>query len=100
MAFLKNKVVVITGASSGIGAATAMVFAQEGCALVITARRLEKLEILKQNIVSLGVPCLVVQTDVTQLKDVKKLFSLVEKQFGHIDILVNNAGIGRNALLL
>ncbi len=100
MSFLQNKVVVITGASSGIGAATALAFAQEGCAVVLAARRVEKLESLKQQIVGLGVPCLVVQTDVTQLKDVKKLFSTAEKQFGHVDILVNNAGIGRNAFLL
>ena len=96
----KNKVVVITGASSGIGAASALAFAAEGCAVVLAARRIERLEILKEKVLSFSVPCLVVQADVTSLKDVKKLFSLVEKQFGHVDILVNNAGIGRNALLL
>ena len=100
MSFLQNKVVVITGASSGIGEATALAFAYEGSTVVLAARRVEKLQKLEQKVGSLGVPCLVVQTDVTQLKDVKKLFVEVEKKFGHIDILVNNAGIGRNFSLI
>lgn len=100
MSFLRNKVVVITGASSGIGAATALAFAQEGSGVVLAARRKERLEVLKEKILSFGVPCLVVETDVTQLKSVQKLFSEVEKHFSHVDILVNNAGIGRNARLV
>jgi len=96
MVSLQNKVVVLTGASSGIGEASALHFAREGCTLVLAARRIEKLEELKKKVLALGVPCLVVKTDVAQQKDVKKLFALVEKEFGHVDILVNNAGIGRN----
>lgn len=96
MVSLQKKVVVITGASSGIGEATALGFAREGSTLVLAARRVEKLEKIKEKVLSLGVPCVIVQTDVSQQMDVKKLFALVEKEFGRVDILVNNAGIGRN----
>ena len=95
MNFLQNKIVVITGASSGIGEATALAFAQKGCSIVLAARRVEKLKFLQEKIESFGVPCLVVQTDVTQLKSVQKLFSEVKKHFSSVDIFINNAGIGR-----
>lgn len=93
---LDKKVVVITGASSGIGEATAMAFAKKGSSIVLVARRLERLEQLREKILALGVACLAIQTDVAKQKEVQKLFSLVEKEFGRVDILVNNAGIGRN----
>jgi len=93
----QDKVVVITGASSGIGEACALAFAQEGCSLVLAARRVEKLDMLKEKIEAVGVPCLVMKTDVSKLKDVQRLFSEVKKQFSTIDILVNNAGVGRNS---
>ncbi|MDP3729052.1 MAG: SDR family oxidoreductase [bacterium] len=96
MVSLQNKVVVLTGASSGIGEASALAFAKEGCTLVLVARRLERLEKLKEKILSLGVPCIAIKTDVAKQKDVQRLFYLVEKEFGHVDVLVNNAGIGRN----
>ncbi|HIH14869.1 MAG: clavaldehyde dehydrogenase [archaeon GW2011_AR17] len=99
MAFLKNKVVVITGASSGIGEATALAFAREGCSVVLAARRLDKLKALEKKILSLDVACLAIQTDVSQQKEVQRLFSFVEKRFGRVDILVNNAGVGRNVSL-
>lgn len=91
-----DKVVVITGASSGIGEATALMFAEKGCCVVLAARRVEKLEAVKKKVISLGAVCLAVKVDVSQQKDVKHLFSVVEREFGHVDILVNNAGVGRN----
>jgi len=86
---LEGKVALITGASSGIGAGTARVFAKEGARLVIAARRVDKLNALAAE---LGTDVLVHQTDVTQEDQVLSLFAAAEA-FGEIDILINNAGI-------
>lgn len=100
MTLLKNKVLVITGASSGIGAATALAFAREGSSVVLAARRLERLRGLQEKIRAFGGNCFVVRTDVSRQKDVQRLFAFSEKHFGRVDILVNNAGVGKNARLL
>ena len=94
MTSLKNEVVVITGASSGIGKAAAVAFAKNGAKIVLAARRIEKLNELKNQISSYNKNCLCVKTDVTVENDVKNLFNETEKQFGGIDILLNNAGRG------
>jgi NAD(P)-dependent dehydrogenase (short-subunit alcohol dehydrogenase family) len=86
---LEGKVAVITGASSGIGAGTARVFAKEGARLVIAARRVDKLQALAEE---LGTDVLVHQTDVTKEDQVLSLFAAAEA-FGPIDVLINNAGI-------
>lgn len=90
---LKNKTVIITGASSGIGAATAKKLATAGANVVLAARRMEKLQDLKKEIDgnSSNVHC--VETDVTNRDDVEQLFKETMETFGTCDILINNAGI-------
>ena len=100
MSVLRNKVVVITGASSGIGEGVALAFAREGSTVILAARRREKLNRLKEKVLALGGSCFAVETDVRLLEDVKRLFLFVEKECGRVDILVNNAGIGRNFFLM
>lgn len=94
MMSLKNKVVVITGASSGIGEATAIEFAKKSAKVVLVARRTEKLEKLKDYIDSFNRNCIYIKTDVTQEKEVINLFDETEKKFGRIDILINSVGKG------
>lgn len=92
---LKNKVAIITGASSGIGKAVATLFAQEGAIVVAGARRLEKLNDLKQNVENKGYEGKIVpvEVDVSKDEDLKKLVDTAIENFNTIDILVNNAGI-------
>jgi NADP-dependent 3-hydroxy acid dehydrogenase YdfG len=90
---LKNKVAIITGASSGIGEATAKALAAEGAKVVLAARRVERLEKLKGEIEASGGEALVVKTDVVVRKEVEKLAEKTIKRFGKIDILINNAGL-------
>jgi len=97
MVVLRDKVAVITGASSGIGRAAAIAFARKGCKVVLAARRIKKLKELKEEIVSFNKNCWYLQTDVSREKDVIRLFNEAERVFGRIDILVNNAGRGLEA---
>lgn len=90
-----NRVSIITGASSGIGAATARLFASEGYKTVLAARRVELLNDLAEEIKSAGGEVLVVKTDITKLDQVENLVSQTITHYGRIDILVNNAGLGR-----
>ncbi|MBW2963468.1 SDR family oxidoreductase [Candidatus Woesearchaeota archaeon] len=99
MASLKNKVVVITGASSGIGKAAALEFAKKKSKIVLAARRTEKLKELENFIKRFNPNVLSVQTDVSKKTDVQNLFNQTEKKFGQTDILVNNAGRGLKANL-
>ena len=94
---IKNKVVIITGASSGIGEATARQFGKEGAKIVLAARRVDKLESLAQEILALGsgAETLVVQADLSKLEDIQSLVKQTVDKFGRIDVLVNNAGFGR-----
>ncbi len=90
---LEGKVAVITGASSGIGEATAIMFAKEGARVVLGARRIDKLEKLANQIKKAGGEVTVKATDVSVEQDVKELIELAIKTYSQIDILVNNAGI-------
>jgi short-subunit dehydrogenase len=94
---IKNKVAIITGASSGIGEATARVFGREGAKLVLAARRVDKLLTLAQEINSMntGAETLVIQADLSRLEDIQTMIAQTLEKFGRIDILVNNAGFGR-----
>jgi short-subunit dehydrogenase len=89
----KDKVVVITGASSGIGRATALMLAKRGAHLVLAARREEPLDELAVRCEALGVRCLVVPTDVSDASAVRALATQAIEAFGHIDGWVNNAGV-------
>lgn len=97
---LKNRVVVVSGASSGLGAQMAKGFAAQGADLVITARRIEKLESLAEEIRAMGVKCLPIKCDVTDSAMVDTAAETVEKEFGKVDVLVNCAGAAANAGVL
>ena len=95
-----GKVVVVSDASSGLGAQMAKGFAKQGANVVITARRLEKLEALAEVIRGMGVKCMPVKCDVTDSKMVNEVAATVEKEFGKVDVLVNCAGSAENAGVL
>src|SRR5580765_6604018 len=88
---IEGKVVVITGASSGLGEATARHLAQQGARLVLGARRLDRLQALAKNL-SLGASA-VMQTDVTKCEQVKRLADHAVQSHGRIDVILNNAGL-------
>ncbi|WP_339885904.1 SDR family oxidoreductase [Polaribacter vadi] len=90
---IKDKVVIITGASSGIGEATALKMAKEGAKVVLTARSKTKLKELAKKIKANNGIALVVTADVTKSKDFKKVVEKAKKEFGSVHILVNNAGL-------
>ena len=90
---IKDKVVIITGASSGIGEATALKLAKEGAKVVLTARSKTKLKELAKKIKADNGTALVVTADVTKSKDFKKVVDKAKKEFGSVHILVNNAGL-------
>ncbi|WP_099354685.1 SDR family oxidoreductase [Fredinandcohnia onubensis] len=93
MAQLQGKTAIITGASSGIGAAIAKELAKEGANVVLAARRIEKLAEVEREINEQGNgKVLTVQTDVTNKQNIEDLVKKAEEAFNHIDILVNNAG--------
>jgi NADP-dependent 3-hydroxy acid dehydrogenase YdfG len=95
MSTLSGKVVLITGASSGFGEAAAKLFSQEGCKIVLAARRMERLEELANEIQAKGGEALPVSMDVTQPSQIESMVQAAVDRFGHIDILFNNAGFGR-----
>jgi NADP-dependent 3-hydroxy acid dehydrogenase YdfG len=95
MAGLRDQVVLITGASSGFGAAAAKLFAQEGCKVVLAARRLERLEEMVSEIRATGGDALSVAVDVTQHSQIEAMVKAALDRYGRIDILFNNAGFGR-----
>lgn len=91
---LAGKVTVITGASSGMGAAIARKFAGEGSKVVLSARRVERLEKLASELRDTGTEVLVVPADVADYKQVQDLAEKSVDAFGRIDVMVNNAGFG------
>jgi short-subunit dehydrogenase len=95
---MKHKVVVITGASSGIGKALAFTFAEKGARVFIGARHSEKLEEIVEQIASQGGTAACQALDVTQESDCKKFILAAQKTYGQIDVLINNAGISMRAL--
>ena len=92
---LKNQVVLITGASSGFGADAALRFAQEGCIVVLAARRLDRLIDLAEQICAEGGQAFAIGLDVTEQSQIEETILSVLDKFGRIDILFNNAGFGR-----
>lgn len=90
---LDGKIAIVTGASSGIGEGTAELFAKEGAAVVLTARRTDRLEALAEKIEKAGGRALAVTGDVRKVEDVKNVVVQTMATFGKVDVLVNNAGI-------
>ena len=90
---LKGKVAIITGGNSGVGEATAKMFAKEGATVVITARREAALEKVAEEIKAAGGDVYAVSTDISKKGDPERLMDLVIEKYGKVDILVNNAGI-------
>lgn len=95
---MKDKVVIITGASSGIGLALAKEFAAQGSMVVMAARREDQLKELADDIRKTGAEVLPVRTDVSQDNDCKNLINQAVEKYGRVDVLINNAGISMRAL--
>lgn len=91
---LSGKVAIITGASSGLGAAFAVGFARAGADIAICARRTDKLAEIKAQVEALGRRCLAVAADVSVVEDCQHVVDQTMTTFGKVDILINNAGIG------
>ncbi|ADQ40647.1 3-oxoacyl-(acyl-carrier-protein) reductase [Caldicellulosiruptor acetigenus I77R1B] len=101
MELLKDKVVLITGASRGIGRAIALKFAQNGANVIINySSSQSQAEELKEEIEKIGTKAMIIKCDVSNADEVSQMFSQVEKEFGRLDILVNNAGITKDGLIL
>ncbi len=90
---IENKVIVITGASSGLGEATARLLAKKGAKVVLGARRTEKLEAIVQDIRAEGGQAEFIGMDITKPQEVQALIEKALSAFGQIDVLVNNAGL-------
>ena len=95
---MKGKVIIITGASSGIGLACAREFARRGAVLSLAARNIEALETVRDELMHQGCRVIATQTDVSVANDCLHLIRTTVKTFGKIDILVNNAGLSMRAL--
>lgn len=94
---MKDKVVIITGGSSGIGKALAIEFGKHGSKIVITGRNQGTLDQANSTLKSLGVDCLAVQSDVSIVADCSQLVNMALNEYGKIDVLINNAGISMRA---
>jgi NADP-dependent 3-hydroxy acid dehydrogenase YdfG len=90
---IEGKVVVITGASSGLGEATARLLSAQGATVVLGARRADRLQSLADQLTRSGGKALAVTTDVTHCDQVKRLVDAAVQTFGRIDVMINNAGL-------
>jgi NAD(P)-dependent dehydrogenase (short-subunit alcohol dehydrogenase family) len=90
---LEGKVVLVTGASRGLGRAFTLACAQEGANLVISSRSVDSLESVAEEARASGVEVLIVPADISRGEDVQKLVGAAAERFGRIDVLVNNAGL-------
>lgn len=90
---IAGKTIVITGASSGMGAAAARHLAERGAAVVLGARRADRIEALAAEIAAGGGKVLAVETDVTKREDLRRLVDAAVETYGRIDVLINNAGV-------
>jgi NADP-dependent 3-hydroxy acid dehydrogenase YdfG len=90
---IKDKVIVITGASSGMGEAAARHLAANGAKIVMAARRTDRIEAIADELTKQGKEAIAVATDVTKLDDVHALITSAVDRFGRVDVLINNAGV-------
>jgi short-subunit dehydrogenase len=90
---MNKPVIIITGASSGIGAATARRLAQEQVCLTLAARRTDRLQTLAKEVEALGSQALILPTDVTRRPDIDRMVQATLERWGRVDVLLNNAGI-------
>jgi NADP-dependent 3-hydroxy acid dehydrogenase YdfG len=90
---IEGKVVVITGASSGLGEATARLLSAQGASVVLGARRADRLQSLADELTGSSGKALAVTTDVTHSDQVKRLVDVAVQTYGRIDVMINNAGI-------
>lgn len=90
---IEGKVVVITGASSGLGEATARDLSSKGAVVVLGARRLDRIQSLAEELTLNGGSALALQTDVTQRTQIQHLFDTAVHTYGRVDVIVNNAGL-------
>ncbi|MFD2571902.1 SDR family oxidoreductase [Spirosoma soli] len=97
---MKNKVVLITGASSGIGRSLAFAFGREGASVVICARKADTLQAVTEELRQAGIDVLSLIADVSVEADVKQLIEQTIDHFGRLDILINNAGISMRSMLI
>ncbi|XP_061712760.1 3-oxoacyl-[acyl-carrier-protein] reductase FabG-like [Cydia pomonella] len=95
-----DKVAIVTGASSGIGAATAVALAKDGAKVVLVARNEAKLSQVAQKCKQLDAKYLIIKADVSRDEEVKTIVDKTIDHFGQLDVLVNNAGFGKNASIL
>ncbi|WP_336219517.1 SDR family oxidoreductase [Citrobacter amalonaticus] len=92
MSHLNERVIIVTGASSGIGEAIALFLAEKGATLVLVARRLERINALVDKITKTNGRAIAIKADVTKLSEVKNVVSTAISKFNRVDVLINNAG--------
>ncbi|GAB4035063.1 SDR family oxidoreductase [Spirosoma gilvum] len=97
---MKNKIVLITGASSGIGRALAFAFGREGAHIVICGRKADALQAVATELKQIGIDVLSLTADVSVEADVKRLIEHTVAHYGRLDILINNAGISMRSMLI
>ena len=90
---LQGKVAIVTGASSGIGEATAIALAEQEAIVILTARRLDRIQNVMNQINAAGGKAVAIQTDITKKEQVQKMVDQVKAEFGRVDMLINNAGV-------
>jgi NADP-dependent 3-hydroxy acid dehydrogenase YdfG len=90
---IKDKIVVITGASSGLGDATARHLSAQGASVVLGARREDRIRSLAKELTSKGGKAIAIATDVTDCEQVKRLVDMAVKTYGRVDVMINNAGL-------
>lgn len=90
---IQGKVIIITGASSGLGEAAAKHLSAEGAVVVLAARREDRIRALAKELTGKGAQALAIPTDVTQYAQVKALADATAEQYGRIDVIINNAGL-------